>query len=176
VWNWNNLYAYAAEYSMISIRFALSVIVCMYKSTDIMILLRGIQLTLVHRYWCSTVKMVFSYKIFTFYEASTLVALPNAWQRSMRALSYCYPNNNGSESTVVKTVELRWVVCHVAEPNCWHLNSERKTAVDCLFHIFLGVACLPIPAFTDAYDAYLLLLVKKYISVRATRGKSILTN
>jgi hypothetical protein len=83
---------------MIRIRFAFSVIVCMYKSTDIMILLRGIQLTLVQRYWGSNVKMVFSYKIFTFYEANTLVARPNAWRRSMRAVSYCYTNNNGSES------------------------------------------------------------------------------
>jgi hypothetical protein len=41
------------------------------------ILLRGIHLTLVQRYKGSTVKMVFSYKIFTFYEANTRVALPN---------------------------------------------------------------------------------------------------
>jgi hypothetical protein len=50
--------------------------------------------------------MLFSYKMFTFYEANTLVALPNAWLRSVRALSLCYYNNNGSESTDVKTVEL----------------------------------------------------------------------
>jgi hypothetical protein len=66
--------------------------------------------------WGSTVKMVFSYKSFTFYEANTCVALPNAWRRSVRALSSCYHNNTGSESTEVKTVELRWVVFHVAEP------------------------------------------------------------
>jgi hypothetical protein len=51
------------------------------------ILLRGIQLTLVQRYWGSTVNIVFSYKIFIFYEANTCVALPNAWRRSVRALS-----------------------------------------------------------------------------------------
>jgi hypothetical protein len=28
----------------------------------------------------------------------------------------CYHNNNGSESAVVKTVELTWVECHVAAP------------------------------------------------------------
>jgi hypothetical protein len=38
------------------------------------ILLRGIQLTLVQRYRGSTVKMVLSYKIFTFYEVNTLMA------------------------------------------------------------------------------------------------------
>jgi hypothetical protein len=51
------------------------------------ILLRGIQLTNVQRYWGSTVKMVCSCKIFTFYEANTCVALTNAWRRSVRALS-----------------------------------------------------------------------------------------
>jgi hypothetical protein len=50
------------------------------------ILLRGIQLNLVQGYSGSTVKMVFSCKTFTFYEA-TLVALPNAWRRSVRVLS-----------------------------------------------------------------------------------------
>jgi hypothetical protein len=53
------------------------------------------------------VKMLFTHKTFTFYEANTLVALPNAWRRSVRALSLCYHDNNGSESIVVKTVELR---------------------------------------------------------------------
>jgi hypothetical protein len=48
-----------------------------------MILLRGIQLTHVQRYFGSIVEMVFSYKIFTFHEANTFVALPNA----VRALS-----------------------------------------------------------------------------------------
>jgi hypothetical protein len=64
------------------------------QEVQISILLRGTQLTNVQRYMYrgSTVKMVFSYKIFTCYEANTCVALPN---------------NNGSESTVVKTVELR---------------------------------------------------------------------
>jgi hypothetical protein len=52
-----------------------------------MILLRGIQLTHVPRYWGSTVKIVLQYKIVTFYEANTYVALPNAWRRSVRALS-----------------------------------------------------------------------------------------
>jgi hypothetical protein len=28
-----------------------------------------------------------------------------------------YHNNNGSESTIVKTVELTWVLYHVAEPS-----------------------------------------------------------
>jgi hypothetical protein len=77
------------------------------------ILLRGIQLTLVQRYWVPTVRIVFSNKIFTFYNGNKLVALPNAWRRSVLALSECYNKNNGSESTVVKTVELRWVVYHV---------------------------------------------------------------
>jgi hypothetical protein len=39
-----------------------------------MFLLRGIQLTNVQRYLGSTVKMVLSYKIFTFHEANTFVA------------------------------------------------------------------------------------------------------
>jgi hypothetical protein len=51
------------------------------------ILLRGIQLTHVQRYWGLTVKMVLPYKIVTFYEANICVALPNAWRRSVRALS-----------------------------------------------------------------------------------------
>jgi hypothetical protein len=50
-------------------------------------LLRGIQLTLVQRYWGSTVKMLFSYKIFTFYDANTLVSLPNACARTFLVLS-----------------------------------------------------------------------------------------
>jgi hypothetical protein len=51
------------------------------------LLLLIIQLTLVQRYGCSTVKMVFSYKFFTFREANTYVSLPNARRRSVRALS-----------------------------------------------------------------------------------------
>jgi hypothetical protein len=43
------------------------------------ILLRGIQLTHVQRYLGSNVKMLFSYKTFTFHEANTFVALPNAF-------------------------------------------------------------------------------------------------
>jgi hypothetical protein len=35
------------------------------------ILLRGIQLTHIQRYCCSTVKMVVSFKIFTFHETNT---------------------------------------------------------------------------------------------------------
>jgi hypothetical protein len=35
----------------------------------------------------STLKKVFPYNFFTLYEANTLVALPNAWRRSVRALS-----------------------------------------------------------------------------------------
>jgi hypothetical protein len=58
-----------------------------YNLLKIAILLRGIQLTNVQRYRGSTVKMVFSYKICIFYEANTCEALPNAWQRSVRALS-----------------------------------------------------------------------------------------
>jgi hypothetical protein len=53
------------------------------------------------------VKMVFSNKIFTFHAANTCVALPNTCRRSVRAL---YHNNNGSQSTVVKTVELSLVL------------------------------------------------------------------
>jgi hypothetical protein len=51
------------------------------------ILLRGIQLTHVQRYWGSTVKMVLSYEIITLNEAITCVALPNACRRSVLALS-----------------------------------------------------------------------------------------
>jgi hypothetical protein len=69
------------------------------------ILLRGIQLTHVQRYWGSTVKMVFSFKVCTFHEANTCVTLPNAWWCSVRALSYCYHNNNGSQSAAFKN---RW--------------------------------------------------------------------
>jgi hypothetical protein len=47
----------------------------------------GIQLAHVQRYWGSTVKMVFSFNIFTFHETNTYVALPNARRRSVRALS-----------------------------------------------------------------------------------------
>jgi hypothetical protein len=39
---------------------------------DNTILLRGIQLTIVQRYWGSTVKIMFSYQICTFYEANTV--------------------------------------------------------------------------------------------------------
>jgi hypothetical protein len=53
-----------------------------YQLSSRKILLRGIQ-----RYWGTTVNMVFSFKIFTFHEANTCVALPNAWRRSVRALS-----------------------------------------------------------------------------------------
>jgi hypothetical protein len=42
------------------------------------ILLRGIQLTYVQRYWGSTLQMVLTYKIFTLNEAKTCVVLPNA--------------------------------------------------------------------------------------------------
>jgi hypothetical protein len=69
------------------------------------ILLRGIQLTNVQRYQGSTVKMVLLYKICTLNEANTCVALPNACRRSVRALSKCYHNNNGSKSAFVETVE-----------------------------------------------------------------------
>jgi hypothetical protein len=53
----------------------------------VVVLPRGIHLTLVQRCWGSTVKMLFSYTIFTFYEANTFVALPNACGRSVRTLS-----------------------------------------------------------------------------------------
>jgi hypothetical protein len=52
------------------------------------ILLRGIQLTDVQHYWGTIVKIVLSYTIFAFHEANTCAALPNAWRRSVRALSY----------------------------------------------------------------------------------------
>jgi hypothetical protein len=51
------------------------------------ILLRGIQLTHAQRYCGSTGKMVFSFKFFSFNEANTCVALPNARRHSVRALS-----------------------------------------------------------------------------------------
>jgi hypothetical protein len=44
------------------------------------------------------------------------VALTNACQRSVRAHSWFYHDNIGSESTVDKSVELTRVVYHVAEP------------------------------------------------------------
>jgi hypothetical protein len=50
--------------------------------------------------------MVFACKMFTFHEANTCVALPNACRRSVRAHSLCYNNNNESEYTVVLIVEL----------------------------------------------------------------------
>jgi hypothetical protein len=49
----------------------------------------------------------------TFCEANTCVAL----RRSVRALFKCYQNiGSDPENTVVKTVELTWVVYYVAEP------------------------------------------------------------
>jgi hypothetical protein len=48
------------------------------------ILLCGIQLRYVQRHWSST---VLTYEIFTLNEANTCVAIPNAWQRSVLALS-----------------------------------------------------------------------------------------
>jgi hypothetical protein len=46
------------------------------------------------------------------------------------ALSLCNHNNNGSESTVVKTVELRRVVYHVAEPENYDPEPQeaKRTA------------------------------------------------
>jgi hypothetical protein len=64
----------------------------------------------------------------TFHEVNTCVALPNAWRRSVRVLSQCYHNNNGSQSTVVKTVEHTRVVFHVAEPK---LGKEHCDHVPC---------------------------------------------
>jgi hypothetical protein len=71
----------------------------------VLILLRGFKLTHVQRYRGSTVKMELSYKIFTVHEANKNMALPNACRRSVRALSFCYHNNNGSQTTVVQNVE-----------------------------------------------------------------------
>jgi hypothetical protein len=51
------------------------------------ILLRDIQLTHVQRSKVQLWKRCFQTKIFTLNEANTLVALPNAWRRSVRALS-----------------------------------------------------------------------------------------
>jgi hypothetical protein len=47
----------------------------------------------------------------TWHGAKTCVALPNAWRLSVRARFF-----NGSESTVVKSVEQTWIGHHVAEP------------------------------------------------------------
>jgi hypothetical protein len=52
-----------------------------------MILLRDIQLTHVQRSEVQLWKRCFLTKIFILNEANTLVALPNAWRRSVRALS-----------------------------------------------------------------------------------------
>jgi hypothetical protein len=67
--------------------------------------------------------------------------LPNACRGSVRALSFCYHNNNGSESTVVKTFELTWVEYHVAEPKKHHRNvftvcnrRKRKSIVKSLLN------------------------------------------
>jgi hypothetical protein len=51
------------------------------------ILLRDIQLTHVQRSEVQLWKRCFLIKFFTLNEANTLVALPNAWRRSVRALS-----------------------------------------------------------------------------------------
>jgi hypothetical protein len=69
--------------------------------------IRDIQFTHVQ---CSEVqlwKRCFLKFFFTLNEANTRVALPNAWR--------CAHNNNGLQSTVDKSIELRWVVCGVAE-------------------------------------------------------------
>jgi hypothetical protein len=53
-----------------------------------MTLLLGIQFTQVQRYWESTLQMAFSpTKLYCIHEANTGFALPNAWRRSVRALS-----------------------------------------------------------------------------------------
>jgi glucose uptake protein GlcU len=60
------------------VQYAVNLLYSMVHTVYHVILLRGIQLTHVQRYLGSTVKMVFSYKIFTFHEANTFAALPNA--------------------------------------------------------------------------------------------------
>jgi hypothetical protein len=57
------------------------------KYTVLVILLRDIQLTHVQRSEVQLLKRCFLTKIFILNEANTLVALPNAWRRSVRALS-----------------------------------------------------------------------------------------
>jgi hypothetical protein len=44
----------------------------------------------------------------------------------------CYRNNNGSQSTVGKTVELRLVVYHVAEPRKWLKSSLLEMVCLCV--------------------------------------------
>jgi hypothetical protein len=66
------------------------------------------------------------------------VALPNTCRRSVRALSKCYHNNIGSESPVVKTIELKWVVYHVAEPK--YLMNWLYLMGKLIFYVTTGKA------------------------------------
>jgi hypothetical protein len=57
------------------------------------------------------------------------MALMNACRRSVRALSLCYHNNKGSQTTIDETVEQTLAVCYVAEPNYTkkHAAKSRET-------------------------------------------------
>jgi hypothetical protein len=136
-----------------------------------MILLRDIQLTHVQRSEVQLWKICFLTNFCTLNEANTLVALPNAWRRSVRALSFCYHNNNGSQSTVDKTVDLRWVVYRVAEPSKCPLNhTSMKPASSLKDHIltcmnkFLAGRTLSRPAWScrDLRDPVLTCVIQSW--------------
>jgi hypothetical protein len=63
-------------------------------------LLRGIKFTQVQHYWGSTLQIAFSHKNGTMFGVNTCFALPNAGRRSVRALSYCYWQQECTETMV----------------------------------------------------------------------------
>jgi hypothetical protein len=87
VFSFGTLYVYNEKFYIIN--FLLNLMKNFYKINAFLHLLTVDSATFTHaqRYWGSTVKMVFSYKIFTFHEANTCMALANARRRSVRALS-----------------------------------------------------------------------------------------
>jgi hypothetical protein len=92
---------------------------------------------------------VFLYNFYSTWDQYILyVALPNVWRRSISAISLCYHNNIGSESTVFEGVEQTWIVHHAAEPwfpergrfepnysagSIWQKNQRSKIFWDCPF-------------------------------------------
>jgi hypothetical protein len=51
----------------------------------------------------------------------------------VRAHSKCYNNNNGSETTVIETVEQTWVVYHVAEPQILYTHFFQAAFFEFFF-------------------------------------------
>jgi hypothetical protein len=64
----------------------------------------------------STLKKMLPYKNFYFKWGQYTCGAPQRLTAFGARTFYCYHNKNGSQSTVDKTVELRWVVYRVAEP------------------------------------------------------------